>query len=63
MAGIWSVTNPAPGLAAAYAENPALAVHSAFMPYILREFVATIVTGLAHRTPDFPTFPAAPPAS
>lgn len=62
-AGIWTVTQPPPGVAEAYAANPALAVQAHYMPFILREFVATVITDLANRPTvlPIPGAPGAPP--
>ncbi|QEO09737.1 TetR family transcriptional regulator [Protaetiibacter larvae] len=52
--GIWAATQPSPGMAAAYDAHPEL--HSLRHDYrvALREFVATLLTGLAHREPALP---------
>ncbi|NNH02311.1 TetR family transcriptional regulator [Microbacterium ulmi] len=49
--GLWAVTCLSPGMLEAYARHPELdALRPQFEPS-LREFVATVLTGLRHRTP------------
>ncbi|MFB9659969.1 TetR family transcriptional regulator [Glycomyces mayteni] len=50
--GIWAGTQPSPGMAAAYAAHPELAVMSHDTERSLREYIATVLTGLAHREPQ-----------
>lgn len=54
MGGIWAATQPSPGMAAAYASHPELGAYRHDLRIALREFVATILTGLAHREPTLP---------
>ncbi len=52
--GVWASTQPSPGMAAAYAEHPELASMRHDFRLALRELVATLLTGLAHREPTPP---------
>ncbi len=52
--GIWSATQPSPGMAAAYREHPELRSLRHDFRIALREYVATLLTGLAHREPVVP---------
>jgi AcrR family transcriptional regulator len=52
--GLWAATQPSPGMAAAYAANPELRVLLPDFQVALREFVATVLTGLRYREPDLP---------
>lgn len=50
--GTWASTQPSPGMASAYAAHPEFAVfRHAFEPS-LREYLATVLTGLIHREPE-----------
>lgn len=52
--GVWASTQPSPGMAAAYESHPELAAYRHDFRIALREFVATLLTGLAHREPREP---------
>ncbi|MDR1387503.1 MAG: TetR/AcrR family transcriptional regulator [Propionibacteriaceae bacterium] len=52
--GLWSATRPSPGMALAYETHPELPQLRHDLGIALHEYVATILTGLAHREPRFP---------
>ncbi|QAY73406.1 TetR/AcrR family transcriptional regulator [Agromyces protaetiae] len=54
MGAIWASTQPSPGMAAAYVLYPDLARYAHDFGQSLREYVATVLTGLAHREPSLP---------
>ena len=49
--GVWAMSQPSPGMAKAYAENPGLAAMRLDLCLAVRELVATLLVGLRHREP------------
>ncbi|PJJ62162.1 TetR/AcrR family transcriptional regulator [Compostimonas suwonensis] len=47
--GVWSMSQPSPGMAAAYAAHPELQALRLDLRVAVRELVATLLTGLRHR--------------
>lgn len=52
--GTWAATRRSPGMAAAYDRHPALRAFRLDFETSLREYLATILTGLTHREPRVP---------
>ena len=50
--GTWTTSQPSPGMAAAYAAHPELRARQLDQRVAIRELVATLLTGLQHRTPS-----------
>jgi AcrR family transcriptional regulator len=50
--GVWAMSQPSPGMAAAYAEHPDLRAMRLDLRVAVRELVATLLVGLRHRTPQ-----------
>ncbi|MDT2008307.1 TetR/AcrR family transcriptional regulator [Rhodococcus opacus] len=50
--GVWAASQPSPGMAAAYAADPELAAMRLNFETAVREMIATVLAGLAHRDPD-----------
>ncbi|MDR6868181.1 AcrR family transcriptional regulator [Microbacterium resistens] len=49
LGGAWAMCRPSPGMAAAYREHPELQRLQLDFAVVLRELVATVLTGLLHR--------------
>jgi AcrR family transcriptional regulator len=49
--GVWAMSQPSPGMAKAYAENPDLVAMRLDLCLAVRELVATLLVGLRHREP------------
>jgi AcrR family transcriptional regulator len=51
IAGVWAIGRPSPGMSRAYRDNPDLRPLQIEFTTAVRELVATLLTGLAHRNP------------